>query len=167
MFNRITGLSCLVSSWSSLLIHLRFEFLKSFMLDSSLSNITVEAWHKESAPQIWFWFNTCFANPVPFLFPSISDQVFQEEAWNQLDQKAPGWVGENLRCAMASRKSGESSEGWATPTGLSSTKPRCTFDHSSMHGRRSIVIFAVPWLSIHRQVCLEDMCSCWKLTGWV
>ena len=28
--------------------HLRFEFLKCFMLDCTLSNVTVEAWHKES-----------------------------------------------------------------------------------------------------------------------
>jgi len=30
---------------------LRFEFLKCFMLDSSLSNVTVEAFHIESAAQ--------------------------------------------------------------------------------------------------------------------
>lgn len=29
----------------------RFEFLKCFMLDSSLSNVKVETWHKESGPQ--------------------------------------------------------------------------------------------------------------------
>lgn len=32
--------------------NLRFEFLKSFMLDSTLSNVTVEAWHKEPVTQI-------------------------------------------------------------------------------------------------------------------
>ena len=41
---------CLADLLGAFLIHLRFEFLKSFMLDSSLSNITVEAWHKESTP---------------------------------------------------------------------------------------------------------------------
>ena len=35
-------------AFNPILMLLRFEFLKCFMLDSSLKNVTVEAWHKES-----------------------------------------------------------------------------------------------------------------------
>ena len=42
---------CFPSAFPLIIMVLRFEFLKSFMLDSSLKNVTVEAWHKEPWPQ--------------------------------------------------------------------------------------------------------------------
>ncbi len=41
------------------LLCVRFEFLKCFMLDENLNNVTVEAWHKESSSQHWYWSLWC------------------------------------------------------------------------------------------------------------
>lgn len=83
------------NSTSQLIPYLRFEFLKCFMLDETLNNVTVETWHKESGPQILY---TCCLSLFQVLTWSKGIDTCQQD---EIHWAPTGWTWSSLWPEMA------------------------------------------------------------------